>query len=866
MNMMVGDLQAGVPVVAAARVLTLRNVNDARNLFVYACLGAPRAGAGAAAVAAVPEQFFYVDAARALLNPPRPQGLAAGADLRAGGRTVVFQSMAKGFWATVTVRLGAARVHGLILRFQKHCTALVVHLINSELAPLVSAVAAGHFTAAHLAAELPAFEQWASLQTGAALKDLAALFFSMTLGITHAVPRGGGAPVPLIFNDLSTAAMAHPALRVPLLAYQSALWGGAPPVPAPGAPATTGASIAALFSLKQPPAPALWRRLAFSALLSKVQQDWRTQRGFSNRDGDPHPGEFGLHQEEPFENHELLPLHVARGAPLMGAWDFYTGWRPAGGGDGAGAVADHGAGREPFSLHPCGDKMKFYPRAFSALPVAALQTAPHFQVSQSAFSAMVGPTLKALWLSDAGNHLAPRTYPYTEANGGVPLEVLCCMGAGARNSIVTNGRRYAVLYQRLPRDGGEDDDDDSDGEDDESEGEGGGPGDGGSQPSNSSDSGASGRSGGSGGGGGGGPQRPPPPPPALARAQAYTDRNELALLHGSYLAGTASRRQMRRGGRKGIVRIGADPGANFVLVATATVPGYGREPLVYKLTAGGYYHAIRATRRGHRTNVLWAPLAATITLCFEVPTRTAHGGQLRDSLRHRMEHAGALVARAQTRAVRSHELSGARLRAGAQWRFWAAILRACAGVGVPGVAYGNAFVGNVRGHAPGPWRELMHVCARINQHGYVGRLWEWLTSRLHSVCRQRMATVYGPWFSGGRGWALGEPLPHATARVGGMFWCESCSVFVSRDVDATYSMRDIDTHYLRHGERLPVYTAANRGVNPDHFHIGGRMRGVPAALQFAVDALPVGGQALIARFLEGVLGLAQAALGAALAP
>ena len=79
-----------------------------------------------------------------------------------------------------------------------------------------------------------------------------------------------------------------------------------------------------------------------------------------------------------------------------------------------------------------------------------------------------------------------------------------------------------------------------------------------------------------------------------------------------------------------------------------------------------------------------------------------------------------------------------------------------------------------------------------------------------------------------------------------MFWCECCSVFVARDADATFSMRDIDIHYLRRGERLAAYTPANRAANPAHFHIAGSMRGVPARLQFVVDRLPVGGQALIA--------------------
>jgi hypothetical protein len=291
---------------------------------------------------------------------------------------------------------------------------------------------------------------------------------------------------------------------------------------------------------------------------------------------------------------------------------------------------------------------------------------------------------------------------------------------------------------------------------------------------------------------------------------------------------------------------------------------------VYTLTANAYYHFIDATRRGWRTNTLWAPLADAVAACFAVPTRTGHGGQLRASLLNRMAHAGTLLGRAQTAPVRRHVQAGARLRAGAMWRFWSAMFRACRGLGVPGVAYGNAYVGNQRGHAPGPWRELLRVAARINQHGYVGRLWEWLTSRVHSVCLRRMSTVYGPWFSGGRGWEPGQPLPRPTARVGGMFWCQHCSVFVPRDADATYSMRDIDIHYLRRGERMAAYTRANRAANPEHFHIPGSMRGVPTTLQFAVDALPVGGQALISYAMSSdvvrELGRALRALMAELAP
>ena len=843
-SMLVEDLEAGVAV-PPARVFNLSAPNEARDLFVFACVGPP-SGAGGGN-----DKFHYVREARASLNPPQPRALAANAALREGGRSEVFKDMAKAYWSTAFVRLGGARVHGLVLRFQKHCTALVVHLINAELSPLADSVAAGYFSPGHLAAMLPGWEQWSSLQHGAAHTDLASLFFSRVLGITHATPRGGGAKAPLLFSELSEVALEHPALRGPLVAYQRALWGLAGP---PLGAQHTGASFAALLKGRRGAAPAPWRRVSFLALLSRVQQSWRTNRGLDNADNDVHPGERGLHEDAPHDNHELLPQHEIRGATYMDERDFYPGWRAAGGGGQAGGAAPGGvagggggglAEREPFSLHPCGNLRKFFPRAFSTLPVADLQVAPFFQVSQRVFSAMVGPTLKKSWLAGAGNLRAD--FPFTKANGGVPLEAACFLCAGARDSVLTDGRAYHVLYQRLPRRGGGAGDGDSDSDEEEgeeSEGEGGGSEDGGSQGSNPHSSAASARSGGSGGGGGGG--APPPPPPALQRAQAFTDNNRLVLLTHRYLAGNATRTQMLRGGREGILHVGADPGANYVLVASATVPGCQHAPLVHTLTAASYYHSIDAVRRGRRTNALWAPLAAAVSACFAVPTRTGHGGQLRASLRNRVAHAAPLLARAQTITVRRHVQRGARLRAGAMWRFWAAIFRACGGLGVPGVAYGNAWVGNVRGHAPGPWRELMHVCARANAHGYTARLWEWLTSRVHSVCLQRMATVYGPWFSGGRGWVPQQPLPRPTARVGGMFWCECCSVFVARDADATFSMRDIDIHYLRRGERLAAYTPANRAANPAHFHIAGSMRGVPARLQFVVDRLPVGGQALIA--------------------
>ena len=78
-----------------------------------------------------------------------------------------------------------------------------------------------------------------------------------------------------------------------------------------------------------------------------------------------------------------------------------------------------------------------------------------------------------------------------------------------------------------------------------------------------------------------------------------------------------------------------------------------------------------------------------------------------------------------------------------------------------------------------------------------------------------------------------------------MFWCEACSVFVSRDADACASMRDIDVGFLREQGRLPVYTRANRERDPRAFTIPTRMRRLPAGLQGVVDALPVAAQAFV---------------------
>ena len=251
--------------------------------------------------------------------------------------------------------------------------------------------------------------------------------------------------------------------------------------------------------------------------------------------------------------------------------------------------------------------------------------------------------------------------------------------------------------------------------------------------------------------------------------------------------------------------------------------------------------------RGARTHRLWLPLRADVDAAFRVPTRTADFEELLASLVNRAAHGPRLLQHAQTNPLRRHELHGQRRRATAQRHFWRDVERACGGRGVMGVVVGSAHVGNVRGHRPGPWRQLLHVCAQMNAHGYTALLWEWLTTRVHSLCRRRMAEVRAPWYAAsGSGWAPGEPFPaHETVRMGGMMYCESCGVFVVRDDDAASSMRDIDAHYLRGNGRLAEYSRANVEANPAPFVMGGRMRGIPEQLQGFVDALPVAGQAVL---------------------
>jgi hypothetical protein len=375
----------------------------------------------------------------------------------------------------------------------------------------------------------------------------------------------------------------------------------------------------------------------------------------------------------------------------------------------------------------------------------------------------------------------------------------------------------------------------------------------------SSGSGSSSGGGGRGGGGGGAPRggaarraaaRPlveRPPPAALVAAQRAADEGCLELAVNAYRAGVLARGGLLRARRSATVGVGADPGAHFVMAVTVAPAFPAEAPRALRFSIERYYHLILSHARGARTHRLWLPQRAHVDAAFRVPTRTADAEELLASLVNRAAQGPRLLQHAQTQPLRRHALHGQRRRATAQRHFWRDVQRACGGRGAMGAVVGSAHVGNVRGHRPGPWRQMLHVLAQMNAHGYTALLWEFLTTRVHSVCRRRMAEVHAPWYAAsGSGWAPGEPFPaHATVRMGGLMYCEGCGVFVVRDDDAASSMRDIDAHYLRGHGRLAEYSRANVEANPEPFVMGGRMRGVPEELQGLVDALPVELQAML---------------------
>ncbi len=134
------DFELGV--VLPGHALDLgRNPNATRDSFVYACLGP--AGHGAARR----PYFHYIDLAREELLAALPHPLPANPRAN-GGLANIFEEMSKKWAANFSVRLGGARVHGLLVRLLKHAKVLVVRLINEELRALAATVDAGALTEA----------------------------------------------------------------------------------------------------------------------------------------------------------------------------------------------------------------------------------------------------------------------------------------------------------------------------------------------------------------------------------------------------------------------------------------------------------------------------------------------------------------------------------------------------------------------------------------------------------------------------------------------------------------------------------------------------------------------------------------------
>jgi hypothetical protein len=221
----------------AAHIPDLSDNNVKRALFTVACLGAD---------AQPNANLHYVVAAR--------EALAAHADLphadskqaRQKGRIIIFESLARRYWATAEVRLGGARVHGLLARLKGTIPELLVHIINARLQPLVHAAASGRFSQEELSILLPDFWGWAKLQHGSGRQELADTFYARLFGITHvklpaAAPGGAARERRLVFSAAAEAAMGDDSLKTPLEAMRLALWG---PLGKPAAAGRTGPDLA----------------------------------------------------------------------------------------------------------------------------------------------------------------------------------------------------------------------------------------------------------------------------------------------------------------------------------------------------------------------------------------------------------------------------------------------------------------------------------------------------------------------------------------------------------------------------------------------------------------------------------------------